>query len=305
MYFWENKYPNLKYLNFFIFIIFLMIMYFISVVEVEILKEACPLNVNILLYFALVMLFLLISFWLSIGIFTLISKIGISIKETEETIYMLVAFNSILTLRIINLILPEWMLTIALWLNLRILYLMATPNIILHIIVNTINKRMSKSFTSEESCISILDLISMAVLKYQFLYHIRFHINFIIYMVVILLILGYITIIFQYKYGTRFFLPNWWRTKRFEYRRRIWEDFDLTKIDEIMWPEWVIWMRKLHQSSLHSNGRSLNDIEGSDCFGKYTKTENGLNLHYFWLEWLINNSSNLGLQLYKIDEFDD
>ena len=141
--------------------------------------------------------------------------------------------------------------------------------------------------------------------KYEWLDVAEIQTSIIVFPMIALLYIGFIINIYQYKYGSRFFLPNWCRTKRFEYRREIANDFELIKHDENMWPEWDIWMQKLNLPSLHSNNRSLSKIEGNRCYAIYMKTHTRMKLHYFWLEWFLKQSVYLRIPLYKIDEFED
>ena len=104
-----------------------------------------------------------------------------------------------------------------------------------------------------------------------------------IYQVYIIGVFGYLFSSLQFEYGSRFFLPLRFRTLVYEHRRRIPEDFDLTKLDESMWPEWDYWLNKLHLPSLFTEDRSLSKIEGKKWYEIYMKTRSGNKLHYFWL----------------------
>ena len=175
----------------------------------------------------------------------------------------------------------------------------------MHIVVNAVIKRRVKSFFDDNSFISLSDIVITMVLRYYSIFEFRFQIDLTIYYTMLLLTVWFFGLIFQFKYGSRFFLPNKCRSKRFEYRRILWNDFDLTRMEVSMWPEWDLWMQKLNESSLVSNERSLYEIEGKDWYGKYMRSNWGKNLHYFWLEWLIRNPKNNVFYLYGIDEYDD
>ena len=175
----------------------------------------------------------------------------------------------------------------------------------MNIVVSAVIKRSKDGFINDKSFIFLFDLITTVVLRYHSILEFRFHIDLIIYQIMLLHTVWFFVFVFQFKYGSRFFLPNKWRSKRFEYRRILWNDFDLANMEVSMWPEWDLWMQKLNEPSLFSNGRNLYEIEGIDWYGKYMRTDRGKNLHYFWLERLIKNPIKNALYLHEIDEYDD
>ena len=101
------------------------------------------------------------------------------------------------------------------------------------------------------------------------------------------------------------FFQNYEDQKRFEYRRKIAEDFELVRLEESMWPEWGRWMQKLHQSSLYAGDRSLMEIEEEKWFQMYMRTSEWESLHYFWLLDIFEQNYVQSGHLQKIDEFDD
>ena len=151
----------------------------------------------------------------------------------------------------------------------------------------------------------IVEFIMFIIFKGPLLYTIKYSTSMKMYQVLLIGTILYVFIQLQSKYGSRFFLPNKCRIKRYEYRRRIDEDFDLAKLDESLWPEWDIWMQKLHQPSLYAGDRSLCKIEGKEWYKIYMKTTQLMNLHYFWLELLISDFKNQFIHLYEIDDYDD
>ena len=175
----------------------------------------------------------------------------------------------------------------------------------LSIAVNAIVNRRTNNYISDSIFINHIDLLVSLVIKLQWMIDLVYHINLTVYLMFLLYCVWCIIILLQIKYRSRIFLPNRCRTKKFEYRRRIWEDFDLTRMAESEWPEWDIWMCKLHETSLFTNDRSLHDIEGIDWYKKYMRSLDDVYLHYFCLEWLINNSGYLELNLRGIDEYED
>ena len=126
-----------------------------------------------------------------------------------------------------------------------------------------------------------------------------------IYKAFIVGVFGYVFSKFQYMHGTRFFLPNRFRTKKHEYRRYITEDFELTKMDETYWPEWEYWMQKLHQPSILYRDKSLCKIEKDQWYEMYMKSKEGINLHFFWLLEMHYGGISINGDIPSIDEFDD
>ena len=121
----------------------------------------------------------------------------------------------------------------------------------------------------------------------------------------ILFTAAYIFSWLQLEYGSRFFFPNCWRKKAHEYRRRIAEEFDLTKIESSQWPEWYIWLEKLHHQSSLRGQRSLAKLEGDQWYEMFLKTMDGQNVHYFWYLWTIDNGYHNNPEFYDIDKYDD
>ena len=95
--------------------------------------------------------------------------------------------------------------------------------------------------------------------------------------------------VLQTEYGYRFFLPKKWRNKVYERRRKITEAFDLSKIEEKMWPEWDIWLEKLHLRSLYEYDRSLNWVEENKSCEFYMDIGQNRKCHYFCLHFAIEN----------------
>ena len=117
------------------FVLLIPIMYFESTIEVKILKEVCPLNVNILIYLILTILFLVLSLFIVMVTLFNISKRITPVNETEEILYLSLAFTLVLLSNLISFVSPEWLSEIVLWLNWRILLL----NIVVYIALTEIN----------------------------------------------------------------------------------------------------------------------------------------------------------------------
>ena len=129
--------------------------------------------------------------------------------------------------------------------------------------------------------------------------------NFIFKKVFILLIITYAFLLCQYKYGSRFFLPNKWRKKVFEFTHKISEDFDLTKTDITTWPDWSFCLQKLHIPSLIMTNKSLGSLVGKECYNIYFKANDGRIFHYFCLDHIIKTKNYFGYKCNSIDEYDD
>ena len=72
-----------------------------------------------------------------------------------------------------------------------------------------------------------------------------------------------------------------------------------------MWPEWGLWMQKLHHSSFLSKDRWLNNIEGDKWYSIYMKAKSGMSLHYFWLLYMIEMNNGFNNQIDELDKYDD
>ena len=299
-----NSYSE-KYYATYIKLVLIPLMYLISLVEIKLLRVFCPLNTDILLYFSLLILILVISIKLLFYLFSVFNRYIVYIEETEYSVYLAIFCIQNVFLQILKLILPNWLSIIISWLNFRIILLMLAPHMFIIIAFNIIVKRREYVTFSRSKFVYIFDAIIFIFLKYYHQLYALFQIDSTIVWFLLMLVIGYFLPMIQYKYGTRFFLPNRWRTIKLQYRRNINEDFDLYRIDESMLPECNLWMQKLHFSSLISNNKSLSKNEGKECYNIYMKTQNGMNLHYFCLKWMITNENYHGLQLYGIDEFDD
>ena len=170
---------------------------------------------------------------------------------------------------------------------------------------NAINKYRSNLYFSNYSYMIITDFVLLVLFKDPIYSSTELPTGKMMYYAFIIGVWGFIFAEYQFKFGSRFFLPNWYRTKRYEYRRRIAEDFDLPKMDQSIWPEWDLCMQKLHQPSLNAENRNLRSIEGDKCYEMYMKARDGKNLHYFCLWKIIDQRYNQIGYFQKIDEFDD
>ena len=277
-----------------------------SVLELNLLNEICPIEVNILLYFVSMILILLFSYILANIIIQFNQRIKKLIDENKYYSYLIAIITLSFIQRVLNSLLPDWLSIIFTWLNWRVLLPMLAPIIALIVISNAIEKKNNIVITSSiDTFIFLLEIPISLVFRYQWQIITKFKANFSAIHIVLLFVIGYVTLLCQFKYGSRFFLPNRCRKRRYEYRRKIADDFELSKLDESMWPEWDYWFQKLHLPSLNAEGRNLSKIEGKEWFGVYMKSPYGENLHYFCLDKIIRESKDDYIYLIKIDNYDD
>ena len=219
-------------------------------------------------------------------------------------IYSFLLCNCTLLPLVLNMILPAWMHDVFSWLNFRVLYFLLIPNVVLYIAWNAVIKNRTALYLFRYETIIVTELTMFVLFRDPLNIIAGLKINRIMYLVFIIGILGYYVAKLQYKYGSRFFLPNRCRRKIFEYRRRIAEDFNLTKLDESSWPEWDFWSQKLHLPSLHTGNRNLGKIEGKEWYEIYMKTKDEKKMHYFWLLKAIDQHYlQIGFGL-SIDDYD-
>ena len=305
VHYYISKQPGNPFLIFPTQLILLPLMYTVALFELNILSEACPLSVNMLLYLLFTILILLFSLGLSYFQFNISYYVGITSFDSEAIIYGSFLCNYTLILYILYIILPDWIYVVFSWINFRVLYWILLSNIVIYFVWNAITKYRGNVHFSTYDIAIISELALFIMFKHPLYFVIlnptskQLYFSFIV---------GIIWVLFtemQTVYGSRFFLPSRWRSKIYEYRRRIIEDFELKALDEDFWPEWDFWMKKLHLPSLYTGDRSLKKIEGENCYQMYMKTQDGKKLHYFWLLYMFEqNFIQLGY-LQNIDVYDD
>ena len=287
-------------------LLYLPLMYFLALVELRVLNEVCPLSVNILAYLMCTFIVIVFSIILTFLILYILRRINVFRSETANNIVYSLFICSVTVVHLqLNLILPDYVFTAFSWINFRVLLLMLAPNSILIALNNVLLKRRDYLNFADFILIGLQDILISIILKYYWLAVFALPINTAILVDLMLFAFGYFITQTQFKYGSRFFLPNRCRTRRYEHRRTIAEEFELAKLDESMWPEWYIWLQSLHHPSLLAEDKSLRQLEGRQWYGICMKTQDGKFLHYFCLEWMFANSERLGLYMDKIDEFDD
>ena len=289
MYHLFSKYPHLVHLKTYALIILLPIIFVSSIFDAKMLNDVWPLSLNIFIYFVANILSFIISVCIICFIVSKFDRIWNKIHENDDNIFLFFLCWVSISIHFLYLILPEWLSIVVSWCNWRLLMLMITSNVILNIVVNVAVIRRMNRYISDSISINHIDLLVSLVIKLQWMIDLVYHINLTVYLMFLLYSVWCIIMLLQIKYRSRII--------KFDYRRRIWEDFDLTRMVESEWPEWDLWMCKLHETSLFTNDRSLRDIEGIYWYEKYMRTVDWGNLHYFCLEWLINNSMSFDFLL--------
>ena len=130
-----------SYSSIIIQIALLPLIYKITEFELVILNETCPLGVNIFLYLTLTLLISIISFGFAYLEYLIIYSKVMIIHNFESTIYCMMFWNNTFLLYILYLLLPDWMYNVVSWLNIRVLYWLFLPSMILLIIWNAIIKK--------------------------------------------------------------------------------------------------------------------------------------------------------------------
>ena len=250
-------------------------MYFISLLDIKILKEVCPLSVNILAYYLSMIFVIFLALFLTFPLFNIIKRVWNSAQKDENMMNLMIIINLTTVLRILCVILPEWLVNVFSWINVRIIHLMTVSSMILWIIGSSIAKWKFGSNISNDTIIALVDFSVYLIIKYYWLLTHKLKTNLIALQAMPLLVILYIISHLQSKYGSRFLLPNRFRTKLFEYRRRIVEDFDIAKMDQCMFPEWDLCLQKLNLASLYSNDRCLAKIlQNLNCNIQWIKSRN-------------------------------
>ena len=167
-------------------------------------------------------------------------------------VYLSIYCNSTFILYVINLILQDLKLNEYFWLNLRVLHQIIIINIIPYAIWNAIIKYRGYLYFSEYSLPIIVDFVLFIIFKDPLYSIFGIPTSKLTYHVFSIGVIGLTITELQFEYGSRFFLPNRCRAKRYEYRRIISQDYELAKLDKSMWPDWDLWMQKLHQPSLYA-----------------------------------------------------
>ena len=286
-----------------VFVLF-PLMWTISYFEIKLIYEVCPLKTHINFY---------IVYIIFVWIFTL-ALIGyiidfvkswcfIDVKFDDFTYYFITLLPAFLS--IICSYLPAGVEENFRYLNFRVFYVFPAANLILPIICNAIFKRKEDILNFSFILLIITDLIIFLIFRYPLEFVAKSQTELMFIQVLALLIIFYSISFLQAKYGSRFFLPNRWRNKVYEFRRSIAEEFDLTKLEENMWPEWNYWMQKLHLPSLLSNDKSLKILNGLESNLIYMKTQDNRLYHYFCLEHIIWQGQLSNYPYKSIDYYDD
>ena len=276
----------------------------ISYLELKLIYEVCPLSLNIGFYIVFMSLIWMLSLSIikhfifffknsvtSLNKFNCLGYFVIGII----TVFLPFLFGSLFAKRQENLS----------FLNFRVILALPAVNLILPIICNSVYKRREKLLCSPYILLMLTDLAIYLIFRYPLELINRYQSDLMFIQVFVLIFIFYTISCLQLKYGSRFFLPNRWRGKIYEFRRVIAEDFDLAKTDEAMWPEWGYWMQKLHLPSPLSNERSLRSYEGFECNSIYMKTQDNYSFHYFCLEYIISQKQFTSYPCKSIDEYND
>ena len=226
-------------------------------------------------------------------------------NDTDNLVFFAYMASFYSAFYFIQFIAPDWIFAPFSWINFRIIYSFIFVYEWIMIVVNTIKKSKHKYNLWEFIHIAFFDAFVFIYLKYPICFVERFQTNYNIFYAFVLFFASWIIAKIQYTKGTLFFLPNRCRTKVFEYRRRIAEDFEFIRMDQSEWPQWDLWLQKLNQPSLLAENRSLSQIEGNQCYGGYMKTKEGTKLHYFWLLKMIEDNKKENNAYLEIDQFDD
>ena len=281
------------------------IAFYMSQFELSVLREVCPLSINVLLYlFANVFVFTL-SWILT---FRVIPKIAFEPRDLIQRYnltYAILQLNFFIVLFVIQWILPESWKPVFSCLSIKIFYCLFAPFFTPSILFSILMKQKSLSFNVKNVLIILIDLFLFWVLRFPLEYLLNSGMESAVVQSSILFIAVYVFSWLQFEHGSRFFLPNCWRKKAYEYRRRIAGEFDLSKIDRSQWPEWYIWLEKLHHQSILRGQRSLVKLEGNQWYGMFLETMDGKNVHYFWYLWTIENEYHSNPDFYDIDKYDD
>ena len=280
-------------------------MYMFSLLELKALNEVCPLNISIILYLILTLFVLIPSLLMTLWIYLIFKNFEIWNREFENIVYSLVLINFTLLLYLINYILPEWISFAFKCLNFRILFFLLAPNTAMIVIANAITKNIDFIFFSNFVFIILTDLIIFTIQKFLLEMIFMKKSEFALVQIMLLFVFNQIISWIQIFKGSRFFLPNRCRTKLFEYRRCIADDFELIRMDEHEWPQWDLWLQKLNQPSLLAEHKSLSQIEGNQCYGMYMRCHDGKKFHYFWIQWIESSNINYLSNIYQIDAYDD
>ena len=226
-------------------------------------------------------------------------------KNSDKLVFFAYMISFYSEFYFIQLITPEWIFAPFSWINFRIIYSLFFVTDLIMIIVNMFKKSKQNYDLWIFINIAFFEAFVFIYLKYPIFFVARFQTNYSILYAFVLFFASWIITKIQYTKGTLFFLPNRCRTKVFEYRRRIAEDFEFIRMDQSEWPQWDLWLQKLNQPSLLAENRSLSQIEGNQCYGGYMKTKEGTKLHYFWLLKMIEDNKKENNAYLEIDQFDD
>ena len=275
-----------------------------SYLELKMINEAWPLSINIGFYFLFMSLICLISLVFICYLIWFIKGLNIKFNKFDHLGYYFIGIITVLLSFIFGSLLTGTKENLR-YMNFRVILTLPAVNLILPIICNSVYKRREKLLCSPYILLMLADLAIYLIFRYPLELINTYQSDFMFIQVFVLIFIFYTISCLQLKYGSRFFLPNWWRSKIYEFRRVIAEDFDLAKTDEAMWPEWGYWMQKLHLSSLLSNEKSLRSYEGLRCNSIYMKTQDNYSFHYFCLDYIISQKKSPNYPCKSIDEYND
>ena len=290
-------YSEINYFNF--------ISVVISLLKLKIIYEVCPLSTNIIVFALFLLIFLWITFVLSLFVQAIFKKVKNKFENPEDILLLEFGMTFVIVIYLAELILPLWMSEIFSCLNLRFVYVFSFSYAFIVVFSNATAKQKEVIEFSDYLNMALVDFFVFVAIKYPFTFVVKFQTSFSIFYACVLTIGSVIITIFQNTQGSRFFFPNKYRTKDYEYRRIITKDFELFKINECEWPECNIWIEKLNQPSLLAGSASLKDIEGDQWFSIYMLTRDKSKVHYFCLMWMLDLHFRLTNQKIDIDKFDD
>ena len=251
------------------------------------------------------LIFLWITYPLSYFTQAIFKKVENKFENPEDIMLLELGMTFVIVIYLAELILPMWMSEIFSCLNLRFVYLFSSSSAYIIVFANATAKQKGVIELSDYLNIALIDFFVFVAIKYPFTFAVKFMTSFSILYACVLTIGSAIISIIQNTQGSRFFFPNKYRTKSYEYRRIIAKDFELFKINECEWPECNIWMEKLNHPSLLAEGASLKGIEGDQWFNIYMLTKENSKVHYFCLMRMLDLHFRLTNQKIDIDKFDD
>ena len=151
-YFYIVNYPRVTYFKYTALVLLLPLMYVVSLFELSILTESCPLRVNIFLYLFLVIFIMFISFSMAYYEFRITNLPNLINLDFMGRFYVLILWNYTFILYVLFHILPDWMYAPFSWLNFRIIYWIIVPNLILNATCKALNKDREMIYNSKYFC---------------------------------------------------------------------------------------------------------------------------------------------------------